>query len=61
MALKLTNFDAPHIAVLNQWANKQDTQVQSHTTQLKNLNQFIENLFVQNPTLVRPSTPKQSK
>lgn len=61
MALKLTNFDAPHVAVLNKWANKQDTQVQAHTTQLANINQFLENLFVQNPTLTRPSSPKQIK
>lgn len=61
MTLKLTSFDAPHVAVLNKWATAQDTQVQAHTKQLANLNQFIENLFKQNPSLTRPSSPKQNK
>jgi hypothetical protein len=55
MALKLKNFDATHVAVLNQWANQQENQVQAHTTQLNNLSTFLDRLFKANPDLVKPN------
>jgi hypothetical protein len=55
MPLKLANFTAPHLAVLNQWADQQENTVQAHTKQLNNLSTFLDRLFKANPDLVKPN------
>ena len=59
MALKLTNFDTAHVAILNKWAAQRENDLQSHTNQLSDLNLFLENIFKQNPTLRRPNNPRR--
>lgn len=56
MPLKIASFEKPNTAVLNQWANQQENQVNAHTTQLQNLSTLLDRLFKENPTLVKPNS-----
>ena len=56
MPLKLANFNTQNLATLNQWAAQQENQVQAHETQLNNISTFLNRLFTENPTLVKPNS-----
>lgn len=55
MPLKLANFDTNNLATLNKWAAQQENLTQTHVTQFKNLSVFLDQLFKNNPTLVKPN------
>ena len=56
MPLKLSNFNPQSLAVLNQWAAQHENQLQAHETQLNNISTFLNRLFTENPTLVKPNS-----
>lgn len=56
MPLKLTNFEPKNIGTLNLWAQQQENMVQSHESQLNNISIFLDRLFKNNPTLVKPNS-----
>lgn len=56
MPLKIKTFNAPHVAVLNNWADQQENTTQSHTKQLANISTLLDNLFKANPTLAKPNS-----
>lgn len=55
MPLKLKTFNAPHIAILNRWADDKDNTLTSHQNQLNDLNGRINELLKANPGLINPA------
>lgn len=56
MPLKLSTFNAPHVAILNRWADTQENQLAAHKQQLVDLSGRIDQLLKANPTLVNPNS-----
>jgi hypothetical protein len=56
MPLKISSFSPSNLAVLNNWASAQENQVNSHQSQLADLNGRINALLKSNPSLVNPSS-----
>lgn len=56
MPLKISTFNAPHVAILNRWADAQENTQAAHQKQLNDLNGRIDLLLKANPTLVNPSS-----
>lgn len=55
MPLKLATFNAPHVAILNKWADAQENQVAAHQRQIEALQGQIAQLLTANPSLVNPN------
>lgn len=56
MPLKLSTFNAPHVAILNRWADAQENTQAAHQKQLDDLSGRINELLKANPALVNPSS-----
>ncbi len=51
MPLRIKTFEPQQVGVLNRWANTQEATINSHQTQLNNLQSALEKLLKANPSL----------
>lgn len=55
MPLKISTFNAPHVAILNRWADAQENQMAAHQQQIQDLQGQIAQLLKANPSIVNPA------